>query len=65
MTMVRDETNEILSQANHYKQKKWMLRLENIYNGGIHVGDRTKINISVSGILKYNARRTVVYKYGS
>jgi len=41
------------------------MRLEKIYNGGIHIGGRTKINISVSEILKYNATRIVVYKYGS
>jgi len=28
MTMVRDESDEILSQANHCLQKTWTMRLE-------------------------------------
>jgi len=65
ITIVRDESNEILSQANHCIQQKWTMRLEKIYNRGIHMGGRIKINISISGILKYNATRIVVYKYES
>jgi len=64
MTVVRDKSDEILRQANHCKQKKWTMRLEKIYNSGIHMGGRIKINISVLGILKYNGTRIVVYKYG-
>jgi len=66
MTMVKGESDEILSQVKHCIQKKWTMRLKRANKEEVIMGVvRIKITISTSWILKYKATRIVVYQYGS